>query len=128
MNAMYPENLRYTPTHEWAHLDGDVTVGITEFAQEELGDLVYVDLPPLGKTVSAGDLLASVESVKTVSDVYAPVAGTVIEVNARLADEPGLVNTSPYDEGWLMKLSRIELGEADHLLTADQYEHGLTSH
>src|SRR5688500_9776756 len=102
--ANTPEDLRYVKTHEWLKLEGDIaTVGITDFAQSELGDVVYVELPTPGRTLSAGDSFGSVESVKTVSDVYAPVSGEVIEVNPALGAQSELINEDPYGKGWMIK-------------------------
>ena len=100
--------LRYTKDHEWVRLDGDVaTVGITDHAQTALGDVVFVDLPEAGREVTAGEAVAVVESVKAASDIYAPVAGRVLESNAKLSDDPSLVNSSPTDEGWFFKLPAL---------------------
>ena len=117
---MIPENLRYTKEHEWVRLEGDLaTVGITDHAQEALGDIVYVELPEVGRVVKAGEAFAVVESVKAASDVYAPVAGEIIAVNERLQDEPQLVNTDPYGEGWFARIRTS--GETVELLTPEQY-------
>ncbi|RDI94810.1 glycine cleavage system protein GcvH [Meiothermus sp. QL-1] len=117
----YPAELRYTKTHEWVRLEGDVAVvGITDFAQDALGDVVYVELPPVGKRVEAGAAVAVVESVKTASDIYAPISGEVIEVNSALGDKPELINQSPYGEGWIFKL-RVNPADADGLLSAEEY-------
>ena len=100
-----PEDLRYTPTHEWVRLEGEIaTVGISDFAQSELGDVVYVDLPEAGRMLAVGDTFGSVESVKTVSDLYSPVAGEVIEVNSALKSQSELVNSDPYGKGFLVKI------------------------
>jgi glycine cleavage system H protein len=116
-----PENLKYTKTHEWVKIDGDtVTVGITEYAQSELGDIVYVDLPSPGRALAAGDSFGTVESVKTVSDLYAPVAGEVAETNPELEAHSELMNTDPYGAGWVVKI-RIE-GEPPDLLSAEEYK------
>lgn len=117
-----PENLRYTKDHEWARLeDGIVTVGITDFAQSELGDIVYFEQPEVGKTVSAGDTLAVVESVKSASDVYSPVSGEVVETNQGLLESPESANRDPYGAGWIAKI-RVE-GEEPlaGLLSAEEY-------
>lgn len=109
MNA--PENLLYTETHEWAAIDGGVaTVGLTDYAQNELGDLVFVNLPEVGDEVTAGEAIADVESVKAVSDVMSPVSGTVAAVNEDLLDNPGLINEAPYD-AWLVRIEAAETGE-----------------
>ena len=118
-----PAELRYAASHEWAkNDDGVVTVGITEHAQDAMGDLVYVELPEVGQVVAAGDEAGVVESVKAASDIYAPVAGEVIEINEALEDEPELVNNAPYEGGWLFKIQMSEETDLDNLLTADQYQ------
>lgn len=123
MMSRVPEELRYTKSHEWIRLndDGNITVGITDHAQELLGDLVYVELPDVGRTVGEGDELAVVESVKAASDVYSPLAGEVAEVNAQLIDAPELVNSDPYGVGWLFKITPNDAGEVDDLLDPDEY-------
>ncbi|HEY8486682.1 MAG TPA: glycine cleavage system protein GcvH [Limnochordales bacterium] len=119
---MYPEHLRYTREHEWALQEGNrVRVGITHFAQQELGDVVYVELPAPGTTVQQGQRFAVVESVKAVSDIYAPVSGTVVEVNGRLSTEPELLNRDPYGEGWICLLELSNPAELETLLSAAQY-------
>jgi len=116
-----PENLRYTNDHEWVKLEGDVaTLGVTDYAQDALGDVVYVGLPAVESEFGAGDPLAEVESTKSVSDVFAPVAGTVVEVNTSLADAPESINGSPYQEGWICKL-RVTPTDIDLLLDAKGY-------
>ena len=126
---MTPEGLRYTKDHEWARQDGDlVTVGITHYAQDQLGDVVFVELPAKGRKIAAGDTFGVVEAVKTVSDLYAPVGGEVVEVNAALAAEPGLVNQAPYDGGWMIKIRPEKPAELDSLLDAKAYEALLESH
>lgn len=118
----FPADLTYTKDHEWVRIvDGGAVVGITAFAQDELGEIVYVDLPAAGSAVTQKGVLCVVESTKAASDVYAPISGTVVEANARLADEPALVNTDPYGEGWLVKLSGISESELQSLMTADAY-------
>lgn len=100
-----PSDLKYTKSHEWVRVEGDVaTIGITDFAQSELGDVVYVDLPTVGKALAVGDIFGSVESVKTVSDLYAPVPGEVVEVNSALANASENVNSDPYGDGWMIKI------------------------
>jgi glycine cleavage system H protein len=114
---------RYTKEHEWARLDGDVaTVGISDYAQEQLGDVVFVDLPEVGKTVSQGDAMAVVESVKAASDVYAPVSGEVVEANEALGDDPALVNSGAEAEGWFCKIRLEDKSELDQLMDADAYK------
>jgi glycine cleavage system H protein len=120
---MYPENFRYTKEHEWVLVEGDTgTVGITDHAQEELGDIVYVDLPQVGTHIEKGKSLGSVESVKAVSDVYCPVSGEVTEVNATLATSPETLNTDPHGAAWLIKLKLSTPAEAESLMTAADYQ------
>ena len=118
-----PEELRYATSHEWARLeeDGTITVGITDHAQSQLGDVVYVELPEIGVVLAAADEAGVVESVKAASDVYAPLSGEVIAVNEGLEDEPEMVNSEPYDGGWFYRLKPADLGELDSLLNADDY-------
>lgn len=118
-----PQNLRYNSSHEWVLLEGDTaTVGITDHAQEELTDVVFVELPPVGKVVDAGDPTAVVESVKAASDIYAPVAGEIVEVNPAVEADPSLVNTDPYGNGWIFKLKVKDAGQIEDLLDAPGYE------
>ena len=120
--ANTPEELKYAKTHEWVRLDGDIaTVGITDHAQSELGDVVYVDLPNVGHILKAGDSFGSVESVKTVSDVYAPVSGEVVEVNEALGSQSELVNEDPYGKGYMIKIRVENPAEAEALLSAADY-------
>ncbi len=117
-----PPDLRYTKEHEWVRVDDGIgTVGITDYAQDQLGDVVYVDLPSPGKQLSQLAVFGEIESVKAVSELYAPVSGEVVESNGALADKPELINDSPYGEGWLMKLRLGEESGVENLLTADQY-------
>jgi len=125
---MYPDDLRYAKTHEWVRPGDPATLGISHFAQEELGDLVYVDLPQVGRTLQAGESIGSVESVKTVSEIYTPAAGEVTEVNAALTDKPELVNTDPYGEGWLIRLRLSNSSDLDALLDAAAYEENVGQH
>jgi len=125
---MYPDDLRYATTHEWVGPGDPATLGISHFAQDELGDLVYVDLPQVGRTLQAGESIGSVESVKTVSEIYTPAAGEVTEVNAALTDKPELVNTDPYGEGWLIRLRLSNPSDLDALLDAAAYEENLGQH
>ncbi len=114
------EDLKYTAEHEWVLIDGDVaTIGITDFAADALGDVVYLDLPEVGTTFNAGDVIGEIESTKSVSELYAPLSGEVVEVNADAADDPSLVNQSPFEAAWLVKV-RIS-GGADELLDRDAY-------
>jgi len=120
---MYPESYRYTKEHEWVSAEGGVaTIGITFHAQKELGDIVYVDLPKPGTTVAQGETLGSVESVKAVSDIFAPVSGEVIEVNETLADSPEKINEDPHGEAWLVKIRLENVSELDSLLSAAAYQ------
>jgi glycine cleavage system H protein len=115
-----PEELQYTRSHEWVRTEGDTaTIGITDHAQDELGDIVFVELPEQGATLEAGDSFGSVESVKAVSDLYTPVGGEVIEVNEALSDSPEMINEDPYGEGWIMK---IQVSAEGDLLSASDYE------
>ena len=117
-----PADLRYAKSHEWVRVAGEiVTVGITDHAQHELTDIVFVELPEIGRTLKAGETCAVVESVKTASDVYSPVSGEVIEINPALAKKPALVNDEPYDGGWFFKLRLSGPAEVSALLSADQY-------
>jgi glycine cleavage system H protein len=121
--AMIPEELRYTPEHEWVRLsaEGTVRVGITDYAQTRLGDVVYIQLPRLGTTVTAGEPVGEVESTKSVSDVFAPVAGEVVARNDALEDSPELVNADPYGEGWMIEIKLAETARADSLMMAQDY-------
>jgi glycine cleavage system H protein len=118
-----PKDLRYSEEHEWVRVEGNkVRVGITEFAQSELGDIVFVELPEVGTEVKADEPFGSVESVKTVSELYAPVSGKVTEINEELNDSPEFVNESPYDKAWMIVIESTDLGEVDKLLTPEQYD------
>jgi glycine cleavage system H protein len=118
-----PDDLRYSSDHEWARLeDGKVRVGITDFAQDTLGDVVFVQLPDVGATLEAGGTFGEVESTKSVSDLYAPVGGTVVEVNADLADNPNRLNDDPYGEGWICLIEPDDTGQLDSLLDAAGYQ------
>ena len=117
-----PDDLRYSADHEWVKVEGErVRIGITDYAQDALGDVVYVQVPSAGATVKAGDSFSEIESTKSVSDIYAPVSGTVVEVNADLADSPQRVNEDPYGEGWLCVLEMTDPSELDSLLDAAGY-------
>lgn len=117
-----PQNLKYTSEHEWIRLEGDIAyVGITDYAQEQLGDIVFVDIPTVGETLGAGDTFGTIEVVKTVSDLFLPVAGEVLEQNEALEECPELVNKDPYGEGWLVKIRPADTAEADGLLDAEGY-------
>lgn len=119
----FPAELKYTKDHEWIRVEGaEAIIGITEFAQRELGDIVYVDITSIGQEVAAEDVFGTVEAVKTVSDLFMPVTGTVLEVNKMLDSQPELVNTDPYGDGWMVKISLANPADADGLLTADAYQ------
>jgi len=124
-----PVDLKYAKTHEWARVndDGSVTVGISDSAQDQLGDMVFVEVPESGQTVSAGEACAVVESVKAASDVYAPVAGEIVEVNENLADSPETVNTDVYGEGWIFRMTATDKSALDTLMDAEAYESFLAS-
>lgn len=120
---------KFTQTHEWVKADGDVaTVGISDYAQSELGEIVFVELPKVGSKVEVGEALGTIESYKTVSDLMCPVSGEVVEVNSALADSPQLVNESALDEGWLVKIKMTAPAQLDALMTAEQYEGVLKEH
>lgn len=118
-----PKELRYSEEHEWVKTEGNlVRVGITDFAQSELGDIVFVELPEVGATVQADEPFGSVESVKTVSELYAPISGKVVEVNEDLNDNPEFVNESPYEKAWMIVIELSDAGEVDKLMSAEEYE------
>jgi len=121
---MTPEDSRYAKSHEYIHVEGSVgTIGITDYAQKQLGDVVFVELPQPGTILEAGDELGSIESVKAVSELFAPVGGEVVEVNERLTDTPDLVNTDPYGDGWMIRIRLADASEVDELLmTAEEYD------
>ena len=121
-DASYPEGLLYHPEHDWARIDGDVaTLGITWYAQDSLGEVVFFDPPEVGAALRQGDSYAEVESVKAVSDVIAPLSGEIVEVNAGLADAPERINDDPYGEGWMVKVRLADASERDQLLSSDEY-------
>ena len=120
---MNPKNLKYHREHDWARVEGDVAViGLTSFAQESLGDIVYIELPEIGTDIVAGQPYAEVESVKAVSDVYAPLSGSVVDINEEVVDAPELINESPFENGWLVKVQLSDPAELDDLMTAEEYE------
>ena len=119
----FPENLRYTKDHEWVSLDGDIaTVGITDFAQHELGDIVYVEIETKGKSLAAEAIFGTVEAVKTVSDLFLPVSGTITEINPLLESEPEKVNSDPYGEGWMIKMKVDNVDDVNKLMNAEAYQ------
>jgi len=120
---MTPEDSRYAKSHEYVHVEGDVgTIGITDYAQKELGDVVFVELPQVGTQLELGDEMGSIESVKAVSELFAPVSGEVVEINESLAEKPELVNTDPYGDGWMIKVKLSASDEVDELMSAEDYE------
>jgi len=121
-NGIYPDDLKYTKEHEWLAVNGSVgTVGITHYAQSELGDIVYVELPAAGSPVVAGEEFGTVESVKAVSEIFAPVSGEILQVNATLATSPETINKDPYGEGWLLKIKLADTKDLDSLMTPAEY-------
>lgn len=119
----FPEELKYTKDHEWIRIEGDIAyVGITEFAQHELGDIVYVDINTLGKDVSQEDVFGTVEAVKTVSDLFMPLSGKIAEINKKLDANPELVNSDPYGDGWMVKIEIADATQIDGLLSASDYK------
>ncbi len=122
----HPSELKYARTHEWVKIEGDLVITrITDHAQDELGDLVYVETPEVGSQVTAGEQAGVVESVKTASDIHAPVSGTVVEVNTDLEDDPDFVNEDPYGKGWIYKIKPDNIADVEKLLTNAEYEAGL---
>jgi glycine cleavage system H protein len=118
-----PSELKYTKDHEWVSIEGDIaTIGITDFAQGELGDIVYVEVETVDETLDAEEIFGTVEAVKTVSDLFLPMSGEIIEFNESLEDEPEKVNSDPYGDGWMIKLKCSDLSQADNLLSADDYK------
>jgi glycine cleavage system H protein len=119
----FPAELKYTKDHEWIRVEGnEAYIGITEFAQRELGDIVYVDINTVGQEVAKEEVFGTVEAVKTVSDLFMPIAGTILEINPVLDSQPELVNTDPYGDGWMVKISLHDVADADTLLSADDYQ------
>lgn len=119
----FPENIKYTSEHEWIRVEGDEAyVGITDYAQDQLGDIVFVDIQTVGETLNAGDVFGTIEVVKTISDIFLPVGGEVLEQNEALADQPELVNQDPYGEGWLVKIKPAADADFDSLLSAEDYK------
>ena len=119
----FPQNLKYTNEHEWIRVEGDIAyVGITDYAQEQLGDIVFVDIPTVGEALDAGEVFGPIEGVKTISDLFLPVAGEVMEQNETLEENPELVNKDPYGEGWLIKMKPANLKDVEDLLDAEGYK------
>ncbi len=119
----FPENLKYTKAHEWIRLEGDVAyVGITDYAQQQLGDIVFIDIPSVGESLDEGEVFGTIEVVKTISDLFLPVGGEILEVNDRLEDNPELVNSDPYGEGWLIQLKPAADAATDGLLDVEAYK------
>ncbi|MBC6676584.1 MAG: glycine cleavage system protein GcvH [Acinetobacter sp.] len=122
----HPSELKYASTHEWVRIEGDLVVtGISDHAQDALGDLVYVETPEVGQQITAGEQAGVVESVKTASDIHAPVSGTVVEINANLEDDPDFVNDDPYGKGWIYKINPDNIADVEQLLSSTAYEAGL---
>lgn len=120
---MVKDDLKYTDTHEWIKISGkEATIGITDYAQKELGDIVYVELPEIGAELAAKEILTTVEAVKAVEEIYIPISGRVIDVNSKLADTPDLLNSSPYDEGWIAKVEIMDEDEIENLLSVEDYK------
>ena len=120
---MDPNNLKYTKDHEWINIDGDYAiVGITNFAQKELGDIVFVEIESLNQEINSGEVFGSVEAVKTVSDLFMPMTGKIVEINEKVVDNPELVNSDPYGEGWMIKIKILDLNEVESLLDLKSYE------
>jgi glycine cleavage system H protein len=127
--TLIPKDLKYTNTHEWLKIEGDIAVmGITDFAQKELSDIVYVDLPKTGKILNQSDVLGTIEAVKAVSDFYTPISGTIVESNQELKTAPDLVNKEPYGKGWMVKIKVADASELSELLNADAYEKITVAH
>ena len=124
--AEFPDNLKYNKSHEWVKLDGNIaTIGISDHAQEELTDVVYLELPGVGDTFNAGDEMAIIESVKSTSDISCPISGKIVEINSSLEDNPEKINESPYEDGWLVKIEVKDPAELDNLMSAADYQAGL---
>ncbi len=123
MDLKFPADLKYAPTHEWVRMDGDMaTVGISDYAQHKLGDIVYVELPAIGVVLEKGSVAGEIESVKAVSELFFPLTGEVIEINENIADNPAFVNSSPYGEGWIMKIKISNPDEIKNLLSVEIYQ------
>lgn len=119
----YPENLKYTSEHEWIRIEGDVAyIGITDYAQEQLGDIVFVDVPTVGETLEKDEVFGTIEVVKTISDLFLPVAGEIMDLNEKLEESPELVNKDPYGEGWIIKIKPSDVAQFDDLLNVEAYK------
>lgn len=119
----FPENLKYTSEHEWIRVEGDVAyIGVTDYAQSQLGDIVFVDVPTVGETLGKDEIFGTIEVVKTISDLFLPISGEVLELNADLEENPELINSDPYGEGWIIKLSPKDISEYDNLLSVEEYK------
>ena len=124
-----PENLKYTKEHEWLRIEGDEAyIGVTDFAQSELGEIVYVEVDTVGDTISKDEIFGTVEAVKTTSDLFMPISGVILEFNKKLneGDDPGLINSDPYGEGWIVKIKISDESEIDHLMNAEQYSEAIS--
>lgn len=124
----FPEELKYTSEHEWVRIDGDVAyIGITDYAQQQLGDIVFIDVATVGETLDAGEVFGTIEVVKTISDLFLPMSGEILELNEKLEDNPELVNSDPYGEGWIIKLSPKDMSQYDDLLGVEEYRKTINS-
>lgn len=119
----YPNNLKYSKEHEWLKVEGEqATIGISAFAQKELGDIIFVDIDTLGETIEQNEIFGSVEAVKTVSDLFMPISGEIIEINEKLKDQPELVNSDPYGDGWMIKIKILDTAQIDSLMSSEAYQ------
>lgn len=124
----FPEELKYTSEHEWVRIDGDVAyIGITDYAQQQLGDIVFIDVTTVGESLDAGEVFGTIEVVKTISDLFLPMSGEILELNEKLEDNPELVNSDPYGEGWIIKLSPKDMSQYDDLLSVEEYRKTINS-
>ncbi len=124
----FPEELKYTSEHEWVRIDGDVAyIGITDYAQQQLGDIVFIDVTTVGESLDAGEVFGTIEVVKTISDLFLPMSGEILELNEKLEENPELVNSDPYGEGWIIKLSPKDMSQYDDLLSVEEYRKTINS-
>lgn len=124
----FPEELKYTNEHEWVRIDGDVAyIGITDYAQQQLGDIVFIDVTTVGESLDAGEVFGTIEVVKTISDLFLPMSGEILELNEKLEENPELVNSDPYGEGWIIKLSPKDMSQYDELLSVEEYRKTINS-